>query len=86
MTKHTLRLFSLLFVFAAAMSLIGCATDSTEDSIKASKPVDVDLTISMQGAATRSAAPSVSGRAATVSRTSWDDPNAVPGEIMHHLQ
>lgn len=84
MTKHTLRLFSLLFVFAAAMSLIGCATDSTEDSIKASKPVDVDLTISMQGAATRSAAPSVSGRAATVSRTSWDDPNAVPGEMMRH--
>lgn len=84
MTKHTLRLFSLFFVFAAAMSLIGCATDSTEDSIKASKPVDVDLTISMQGAATRSAAPSVSGRAATVSRTSWDDPNAVPGEMMRH--
>ena len=84
MTKHTLRLFSLFFVFAAAMTLIGCATDSTEDSIKASKPVDVDLTISMQGAATRSAAPSVSGRAATVSRTSWDDPNAVPGEMMRH--
>ena len=84
MTKHTLRLFSLFFVFAAAMSLISCATDSTEDSIEASKPVDVDLTISMQGAATRSAAPSVSGRAATVSRTSWDDPNAVPGEMMRH--
>lgn len=82
MTKHTLRLFSLFFVFAAAMTLIGCATDSTEDSIKASKPVDVDLTISMQGAATRSAASTERTGAARAS--SWGDLNAVPGEMMRH--
>lgn len=82
MTKHTLRLFSLFFVFAAAMSLIGCATDSTEDSIKASKPVDVDLTISMQGAATRASASSE--RTGAACGVSWDDPNAVPGEMMRH--
>lgn len=82
MTKHTLRLFSLFFVFAAAMSLISCATDSTEDSIKASKPVDVDLTISMQGASTRASASSE--RTGAARGVSWDDPNAVPGEMMRH--
>lgn len=82
MTKHTLRLFSLFFVFAAAMSLIGCATDSTEDSIEASKPVDVNLTISMQGAA--SPANASSYRAGAARASSWDDLNAVPGEMMRH--
>lgn len=82
MTRHTLRLFSLLFVFVAAIWLCGCATDSTEDSIKASKPVDVDLTISMQGAATPANASTE--RAGAARASSWDDPNAVPGEMMRH--
>lgn len=82
MTRHTLRLFSLLFVFVAAMSLCGCATDSTEDNDTPPKPVDVNLTISMQGAATRAAASTE--RASAARASSWDDPNAVPGEMMRH--
>lgn len=82
MTRHTLRLFSLLFVFVAAMSLCGCATDSTEENDTPPKPVDVNLTISMQGAATRANASSY--RAGTARASSWDDPNAVPGEMMRH--
>lgn len=82
MTRHTLRLFSILFVFVAAMSLCGCATDSTEDNDTPPKPVDVDLTISMQGAATRAAAST--GRAGAARASSWGDLNAVPGEMMRH--
>lgn len=82
MTRHTLRLFSLLFVFVAAMSLCGCATDSTEENDTPPKPVDVDLTISMQGAATRATASTE--RAGAARASSWDDPNAVPGEMMRH--
>lgn len=82
MTRHTLRLFSLLFVFVAAIWLCGCATDSTEENDTPPKPVDVDLTISMQGAATRAAAST--GRAGAAHASSWDDPNAVPGEMMRH--
>lgn len=80
MTRHTLRLFSILFVFVAAMSLCGCATDSTEENDTPPKPVDVNLTISMQGAATRAS----TGRAGAARASSWDDPNAVPGEMMRH--
>lgn len=82
MTRHTLRLFSLLFVFVAAMSLCGCATDSTEENDTPPKPVDVNLTISMQGAATRANASTE--RAGAARASSWDDPNAVPGEMMRH--
>lgn len=82
MTRHTLRLFSLLFVFIAAMSLCGCATDSTEDNDTPPKPVDVNLTISMQGAATLANASSYRTSAARAS--SWDDLNAMPGEMMRH--
>lgn len=82
MTRHTLRLFSLLFVFVAAMSLCGCATDSTEENDTPPKPVDVDLTISMQGAASLANASSYRTGAARAS--SWDDPNAVAGEMMRH--
>lgn len=82
MTRHTLRLFSLLFVFVAAIWLCGCATDSTEDNDTPPKPVDVNLTISMQGAA--SPANASSYRAGAARASSWDDPNAVPGEMMRH--
>lgn len=82
MTRHTLRLFSLLFVFVAAIWLCGCATDSTEDNDTPPKPVDVNLTISMQGAATRATASTE--RAGAARASSWDDPNAVPGEMMRH--
>lgn len=82
MTRHTLRLFSLLFVFVAAIWLCGCATDSTEDNDTPPKPVDVDLTISMQGAASLAAAST--GRAGAARASSWDDPNAVAGEMMRH--
>lgn len=82
MTRHTLRLFSLLFVFVAAIWLCGCATDSTEENDTLPKPVDVDLTISMQGAASpANASPYRTGAARA---SSWDDLNAVPGEMMRH--
>lgn len=82
MTRHTLRLFSLLFVFVAAIWLCGCATDSTEDNDTPPKPVDVNLTISMQGAATPAAASSC--RAGAARASSWGDLNAVEGEMMRH--
>ena len=82
MTRHTLRLFSLLFVFIAAMSLCGCATDSTEDNDTPPKPVDVNLTISMQGAATLATASTE--RAGAARASSWGDLNAVEGEMMRH--
>lgn len=82
MTRHTLRLFSILFVFVAAIWLCGCATDSTEENDTPPKPVDVNLTISMQGAATRATASTE--RAGAARASSWGDPNAVPGEMMRH--
>ena len=82
MTRHTLRLFSLLFVFVSAIWLCGCATDSTEDNDTPPKPVDVNLTISMQGAA--SPANASSYRAGAARASSWGDLNAVPGEMMRH--
>lgn len=82
MTRHTLRLFSLLFVFVAAIWLCGCATDSTEENDTPPKPVDVNLTISMQGAA--SPATASTERAGAARASSWDDPNAVHGEMMRH--
>lgn len=82
MTRHTLRLFSLLFVFVAAIWLCGCATDSTGENDTPPKPVDVNLTISMQGAA--SLANASSYRAGAARASSWDDLNAVPGEMMRH--
>ena len=82
MTRHTLRLFSLLFVFVAAIWLCGCATDSTEENDTPPKPVDVNLTISMQGAA--SLANASSYRAGAARASSWDDLNAVAGEMMRH--
>lgn len=82
MTRHTLRLFSLLFVFVAAIWLCGCATDSTEENDTPPKQVDVNLTISMQGAA--SPANASTERTGATRASSWDDPNAVPGEMMRH--
>lgn len=82
MTRHTLRLFSILFVFVAAIWLCGCATDSTEENDTPPKPVDVNMTISMQGAATRATASTE--RAGAARASSWGDLNAVEGEMMRH--
>lgn len=82
MIIHTLRLFSLLLVAVAAVSLCGCATDNTEDNDATSKPVNVELTISMQGAATSADASSY--RAGAARASSWGDLNAVAGEMMRH--